>query len=570
MDAFSDPEIEIVVVFTSSQVGKTTIIENVDGYFIDQDPSPILNLEPTLDVAKSLSKDRLTPMFRDSPCLKGKISDVKSRDPDNTTLHKVFTGGHLTIAGANSAASLGSRPIRILLMDEVDRYPASAGVEGDPCRLAVKRTTAFWNRKIGYFSTGTIKGQSKIETMYGISDKRKYFVPCPHCGEKQILKWAQIKWPKDEQGRHKPEETWYECISCSGKITDMDKPQMLRDGEWRAECETRGIAGFWLNELYSPWVSFGNMVQRFLEAKKAGREVLKVFINTSLAETWDEGESSVDDTALGARRERYGPELPAGVLLLVAGVDIQVDRIECEVKGYGFNEESWGIEYKILLGDPKYEQVWKDLNEYLLRTWRHMQGINLSIAGACIDSGYLANEVYTFVRSRQFRRVFGQVQRILAVKGANDPLKPLINRPSRVGMQKVHLFSLGVNEAKEIINSRMKITEPGPGYMHFPFEYDDEYFSQLTNEHAIREKGVRRWVPRTAGAKVEALDIQVYALAALRILNPNWERLLENHEKRLKEFRKEKPEIPDEQEPQGRRVINAKRIRRHDGWATRW
>lgn len=562
MDAFNDPMVEEVIVMSSAQVGKTTIIENVTGYYIEQDPSPMLLLQPTLDVAKSFSKDRLAPMLRDTPALLGRVRDAKTRDKDNTILHKLFPGGHITMAGANSPASLASRPIRIVLQDEIDRYPLSAGTEGDPGELADKRATTFWNRKKGKFSTPTIKGRSRIETLYNSSDIRKYYVPCPHCQQFFVMKWAQVKWEKG-----KPEDAVYVCEFCSGAITDLDKMQMIREGEWRAEGQFKGTAGFWINELYSPWVSFGNMAVRFTKAnkkrKEGDNEALKVFINTSLAETWAEGTQNLDEGQLINRRENYGPELPNGVMILVAAVDVQVDRLEIEVNGYGFEEENFSIIYKILPGNPSFQQVWLDLDEYLQRTWTHKSGLRIIISACAIDSGYKTDEVYAFVRPRQYRNIHGFNQRIIAIKGAKEATAPIIPaKPSRVGANnRVFLYHVGVNQGKDLLNTRLQLREPGPGYVHFPVEYDEEYFKQLTNEYCKYEKGVRRWIPRTEGARTEALDIKIYSIAALRIgvfktFNPNWERLLEQHQKRVDQLREGEPEKPVEAMPQGRRVIS--------------
>jgi phage terminase large subunit GpA-like protein len=336
MNAFSDPYIEKIVCMTAAQVGKTEILNNVVGYFIDHDPSPILVVQPTLDIGKAYSKDRLAPMLRDSPALKGRVKDVKSKDSHNTVLYKKFVGGHITIAGANSAASLASRPIRIVLCDEVDRYPVSAGTEGDPVDLAFKRATTFWNRKVGIVSTPTLKNFSRIEKAYEESDMRKFYVPCPACSEMQILRWANVKWPKD-----RPLEAVYVCEFCGTEIGDADKIRMVRQGVWKAERECKGVAGFWLNELYSPWISFGNMASRFLQAKHKGQETLKVFINTALAETWEEEGESISDVGIMGRREKYEAEAPMGVGLLTSAADVQQDRIEVLTIGWGISEEAW-------------------------------------------------------------------------------------------------------------------------------------------------------------------------------------------------------------------------------------
>ena len=248
-------------------------------------------------------------------------------------------------------------------------------------------------------------------------------------------------------------------------------------------------------------------------------------------------------------------------MILVAAVDVQGDRLEIELNGYGFGEENWSIEYRLLPGDPSFQQVWKDLDEYLQRTWTHKSGLKMIISACAIDSGYKTDEVYAFVRPRQLRNIYGFHQRVLAVKGSKDAIAPIIpTKPSRVGTNKrVFLYNLGVNQGKDLLNTRLQLQEPGPGYIHFPIVYDEEYFKQLTNEYCKYEKGVRRWIPRTENARTEALDIKIYSIAALRIgvfktFNPNWERVLEQHQKRIEQLQEGLPDKPAK--PQGRRIIS--------------
>ena len=342
MDAFSAPEVERIVVMSSAQVGKTEILNNIVGYFIDQDPSTILNLQPTLEMAQTWSKDRLAPMVRDNECLAKKVRSSKSKDSDNTILHKLFPGGHITMVGANSPAGLASRPIRIVLCDEVDRYPLSAGAEGDPVNLAIKRTTTYWNKKIGLFSTPTIKGISRIEKAFLESDQRYYFVPCPHCGVYQRLRWGQVKYSKDNV-----KEAFYECEHCGGHLSDSDRYRAIAKGYWEAQTEFKGVAGFHLNELYSPWRKISDIVKDFLEAKDKP-DTLKTWVNTSLGETWEEAGEALDPDSLEARTEDY-KKIPKGGVVLTAGVDTQDDRLEVEITAWGKGEESWLVDYLRLL-----------------------------------------------------------------------------------------------------------------------------------------------------------------------------------------------------------------------------
>jgi len=539
MDSINDPHIDTVVIMSSAQVGKTEIINNIIGFHVHLDPAPILLLQPTLDMAEAWSKDRFAPMLRDTKVLHGLVKDPRSRDSGNTLLHKRFPGGHITMAGANSPASLASRPIRIVLCDEVDRYPVSAGTEGDPVNLAKKRSTTFWNRKLVLTSTPTIKGASRIEAAFEQSDKRRFYVPCPHCGEFQTLKWSQVKWKKDEtkQGdeKHRVSTVQYQCEHCACTILDSDKSDILKKGKWIAENNFSGIAGFHLSELYSPWVSFAQMVTEFLRAKKLP-ETLKTWVNTSLGETWEEAGEVIEADSLMARKESWGLEAPEQVVLVTAGVDVQGDRLEIEVKGWGIGEESWSLDYRVFYGDPAQENVWQELDKFLLKPIKSKTGLSLNIACTCVDSGgHHTQAVYQFSADRALRGVF-------AIKGVSQTGKPLVGRPSRSNRYKLRLYPIGTDTAKEVIFSRLKITEPSYGYYHFPFDRDKEYFLQLTAEKQVTtfNKGAakREWIK--IRARNEVLDCNVYALAALKLLNADLESLARD----MASLPKPAPEIP--------------------------
>ena len=514
MDAFTDPAVETVVVMTSSQVGKTSIIENVVGYHVDYDPSSILVVEPTLDMGQTFSKDRLAPMFRDTPVLRGKVKEARTRDSGNTLLHKQFPGGHITIAGANSPSGLASRPIRVLLCDEVDRFPASAGTEGDPVTLARKRTAAFWNRKIGLFSTPTIRGVSRIEAAYEESTQEKWCLPCPLCGRFQQLLWPQLFL----------EDMTLRCLFCGGRSREQEWKR--QEGRWIAEKENASIRGFHLNELVSPWRRWEEIAADFRSAdeqKKAGNlEPLKAWVNTSLGESWEETGDELQTEFLEKRREYYKADLPEGVLALTAGVDTQDDRLEVEVVGWGAGAESWGVEYRVLMGSPEDGDVWGRLDEYLMRTWEFEGGRAMGISCVCVDSGgHFTTEVYKFCRPREQRRIF-------AIKGRGGTGIPLIGKPTRSNRVKAALFAVGVDTGKENLFHQLRKEHEGPGYCHFPRAvekgYDASYFRGLTSEKRVMrfDQGRRHlvWVKRS-GARNEPLDCRIYARAALEILNPN-------------------------------------------------
>lgn len=525
MNALNDKYVETVVVMSSAQVGKTELINNIIGYYVDHDPAPILLLMPTLELAQSYSKKRLATMIRDTPALRGKIKDAKSKDSDNTLLEKGFPGGYIAIVGANSPTGLSSRPIRILLADEVDRFPESAGTEGDPLSLAEKRTKTFWNKKKFFVSTPTEKGISRIEKEFENSTKEEWCVPCPLCGRYQPYSWGQIKF----------KDVAMECKYCKEKFSEFEWKTMK--GKWIAQNpDIQGKRGFHLNALASPWERWNDIIKDFREAKKNGPHTLKTWVNTTLGEAWEDKEGEgVEYETLLKRRERYDCEVPDDVLVLTAGVDTQDDRLEVEVVGWGVGKESWGIEYKIFYGDPGQEAVWKQLDQYLMSEFRYKNGEGLVISCTCIDSGgHYTTEVYRFCKPREHRRIF-------AIKGKGGTGVPFVGRATRNNREKAALFTIGVDTGKETLISRLKIEfEDGNndsilGYCHFPIEsdkgYNKDYFKGLTSEKRILRyfKGKPRfeWIKKTA--RNEPLDLRNYATAALEILNPNLELLAEHN-----------------------------------------
>ncbi len=511
MDACSDPATPEVVVMAGAQLGKTEAILNILGFHIAHDPCPILVLQPTLEMAQAFSKDRVAAgLVRSTPALRGKIKDPRSRDSGNTTLHKVFPGGALTMVGANSAAGLASRPIRLVLCDEVDRYPSSAGTEGDPIQLARKRAATFWNRKIVMVSTPTNKGASRIEEAFEASDQRRYHVPCRHCEQFQVLKWANVQWIDSD-----PETARYACEGCGALWSDADRIWAIRNGEWRASKPFTGVAGFTINGMYSPWTPLSDGVRDFLAVKK-NPEMLRVWTNTYLGETWEDQGDRIDDWSLAERREPL-PAIPDDVLVLTAGVDVQDNRLELEIIGWGRDDESWVISHETLYGDPSTPQLWTALDSKLFAQYETESGRRIMIRSACVDSGgHYTNAVYAYAKRNAGRRVF-------AIKGVGGEGKPMVGRPSRNNVGKCPLFPVGVHTVKDMLFGRLKITEPGPAYVHFSDALSDEYFKQLTAEKIVTRyhKGFQRREFIKTRPRNEALDCFVYAIAAYAIIGIN-------------------------------------------------
>ena len=531
MDAVMDPEVQSITLMWASQTGKTEVINNIVGFYIAQDPSPILCLQPTLEMATTWSGDRLAPMVRDTEVLKRLVADPKARDSGNTKLHKRFLGGHITMAGANSPASLAARPIRVLLCDEVDRYPSSAGTEGDPLSLAERRTDTFHNAIIIKTSTPTVKGLSKIELEYSLTDQNEWWCPCPKCGEHQTMKWRQVIWENEDL-----ESAHYKCEHCNVSLTDEERVAMVMAGEWRAGQEFNGKRGYYLNGLCSVFPAkkgFKNRLHQavvgFIESKKRGTEGIKTWTNTFMAEAWEDVHEEVQPHYLMARRETFNAEVPEGGVILTCGVDIQADRLETEVVAWGPGEESWGIEYRQFIGEPTHPGVWKNLDEYLQTRFETEDGRTLPIAGCCVDSGFQTQQVYQFVYPRQPRNIF-------AIKGMGGFGKPIVSRPTKSSVKGVRLYTIGTDTAKELIYGRLKIDEPGYGYNHFRIGngYDEYWFEMLTSEKAVSkmQRGVktRVWEKKSGTARNEALDVRIYAYCALVILNPNLEKLARNLE----------------------------------------
>jgi phage terminase large subunit GpA-like protein len=512
MDCLSPSSpVERVIFMSGSQLGKTEAGLNWLGYIMHQSPGPILMVQPTVDMAKTYSKQRLDPLVEASPALRDLVREPRSRDSGNTVLAKEFSGGILRITGANSAAGLSSMPVRFLFLDEVDRYPGDVDGEGDPVALAVQRTVTFANRKVLMTSSPTIKGFSRIEAAFDESDKRRYWVPCPFCKEEQVLVWAQVRWPKGE-----PERACYVCIHCEKEIPEHRKGWMLENGRWIAEAPGDGlVAGFHLSSLYSPlgWVSWGDVaVEHQLVYRDPAR--LKTWCNTKLGETWEESAEQLDSDDLMERRERFGPMLPPGIVVLTAGVDVQDDRIEVEVVGWGRDEESWSVDYRVLWGDPSGPAVWQDLETLLHHGYPHSRQLpDTLIRAVAIDTGgHHTLQAYAFCRTRQERRVW-------AIKGRGGmgvPIWP--RRSSRNNKGKVPLFIVGVDGCKEATFARLRLKEPGPGYCHFPLDRDAEWFRQLTAEKVTtryhKGRPIREWIKKSHDRN-EALDCRCYNLAAL-------------------------------------------------------
>lgn len=561
-DLGPDSPVQQVKVIKGTQLGFTTAGIMWFGFTVHIDPGPMLVVMPTLDTAKRHSKTRMAPTIKAIPELDDRIDDPRERDSGNTTLYKEFPGGYLVMSGANSASSLRSLPAKKLMLDEIDKYEADLEGEGDTCSIAEKRCDTYGSdKKIYKLSTPTIKGLSAIEAEFADSNQQYYYVPCPYCGHKQVLKWEGIKFTHDEY-KLKGAVT-YHCAGCNEQIHEFHKTQMLENGCWLAHNPGHEHSGYHLSSLFSPlgWLSWADIVREFLKAKKKNDSaLLKAWVNNRLAEVWDDEEQPHIDTAnLHSRREKYGPSVPMAALLLTAAVDVQSSpaRLEVELKAHAPQDESFTLDYHVVHGDPGQQSTWTELAEYLWKTDRyHQSGAFMPISITLIDSGgHFTQQVYDFCRKYRRNRCF-------STKGSQFPGKPIFERAGRKkGSQqgKVDYF-IGTDTAKDSLFSRLSVAQNQiieaelykpltafpvqqyPYYMHFNDTCDEEFFAQLVAERPEKVKVGRRFVRRYVQIRErnEALDLNVLNLAAIRIIRPDWKRAVERLAKTIEKGQKAK------------------------------
>jgi len=490
----------------------------------------MLAVQPTVELAKRNSRQRIDPLIEESPELRERVKPARSRDAGNTMLSKEFAGGILIMTGANSAVGLRSTPARYIFLDEVDAYPASADEEGDPVTLAEARSLTFAHRrKVFLVSTPTIRGLSRIERELEASDQRRFFVPCPHCDAMQWLKFDRLRW---EKGR--PETAEYLCEGCDGAIAEHHKTAMLEAGEWRAtaEPEDPGTVGYHLSALYSPvgWLGW-DRIARAWEAARGSDEAIKAFRNTILGETWVESGEAPDWQRLADRREAWKPgTVPAGGLFLTAGADVQKDRIEVDVWAWGRGLESWLVDHVVIEGGPGDPACWQQLTDLLGRTWTYASGEHLAIARLAIDTGYETSAVYGWARQVGFAQVapvkgLDGFNRSSPVTGPTYVDATVAGKRLRRGAR---LWSVATSTFKAETYRFLRQDRPAeeeiaagapfpPGTVHLPSWADSEWLKQLAAEQLVTVKGKRGFTKlewQKLRERNEALDCRVYARAA--------------------------------------------------------
>lgn len=591
MDMLTNPDCQRVTLQWGAQVGKTLLALCVQGYCIEIEPRSQILMQPSQGDVQTWLETKFNPLVAANDSLTRLIAKPRGREGVNNQKMKSFPGGFLMFSWSGSPKTMRGRSAPLIVCDEVDGYEVTE--EGHPVGLLWQRAATFGDqRMLIEISTPTIRGESYIEKAFEAGDQRRFHVACPDCSAPQTLKWDQVVWAgKDDPTADQfPDTARYACPHCGCLWDDGQRIAAIRTAEqsghgWKAEKPFRGHASYHLNEMYSTFRRLRDIVQSYLD--KLATDDLQTFTNVSLAETWEETGEQADPEGLISRREPYVASVPAGGLVLTAGVDMQNDRLECEVVAWGAGEESWSVDYSVFWGDPLQHDVWDELEEHLSQTWLHESGAQLSIMGTCVDTGGTGGNTqaaYEWLRGKTGRRIFG-------VKGVPGWGRPIVAAPSRKQSgktaRKVDLFLVGVDEAKLTVMRRLSVPAPGPGYCHAPNDRETEWFHQLTAEKMVTRyvKGfpVREW--HQTRPRNEALDCRVYALAALKIVNPSMRRAAERigmkmdaakNAQGLWEVEPEKTQENPQEEKHPtvtetvRKVKRSKSLQKRGNWATNW
>jgi phage terminase large subunit GpA-like protein len=571
MLAVTEPGVHVITVMVSTQLLKTALLENIFGYHAHLDPCPILLLQPKEDAAEQFSKERITPLIRATPVLRDVIFGGKSRRAEETLLYKPFSGGFLALAGAGSPDNLARRPVRLVLADEINKYPITR--EGDPLMIADERTASYGANWLSVRACSpTVEDECRISDSYADSDQRRASVLCPHCGHRQFLDFFKhVEWDKDGSA-HNTKSARIFCEACACMWSEGERLRALQsirwhqtkpytccgnrhlpleeyEESWKAndstsveriwqwwasdrhavyrivcpDCGSHAVdnvhAGFQASKLYSPWAKDkpSDIARKYILARD-DEDKKQVFWNTQLGLPYRRHSGrEVPVEALAARAEVWAGQVPEKGAVVTAGVDIQDYRVEVEHVVWGRNEESWSIAYHVIDGEFSDPKVQAQLDEYLKRTWSRADGRPFEVMATCIDSGgHHTQAVYDFCKARIGRRIWA-IKGESARSGKRSPVWPTV-RPSNRNKKSYRPVIIGVNAAKDTIASRLAKARPGPGYMHFPVDRDIHYYGQLTAERSVLvTKGgqkYRIWELRPGRAN-EALDCRVYAYAAL-------------------------------------------------------
>lgn len=539
MDMAVDPNCYRITLMWGAQVGKTMLALCIQGYHIAAEPASQMMMQPSQDDLRTWLETKFNPMAEECESISGVLAKPRGRDGVNNQKMKSYPGGFLMFAWAGSPKTMRGRSAPKIVCDEVDGYLRT--VEGHPVGLLWQRSATFGDQRfLVEISTPTIKGASYIESAYEMGDQRHFFVCCPHCDEHVTIEWEMVRWDGQREtheetlkniDEQRPDTAHLYCQSCGCEWSEGERIAAIRQAEakgagWKASRPFDGHASYHLNEFYSVFRTVPAIVRDYLDKLRTGD--LQTFTNVSLSRTWEEEGDKIDPDSLMGRRVEFAAAAPLGVLYITAGIDMQPDRLELEIVGWGVGEESWSLGYFVLWGDPLTPDPWDALDDILMETWQHESGAALPISAACLDTGGTGGctqAAYDYARGRTGRRLF-------AIKGVGGWGRAIVESPKRKqsgkNKRKVDLFLVGVDEAKLVISRRLAVKTPGPGYCHFPADREEEWFQQITAEkltlHYVKGFPVREW-KKQDHARNEAFDCRVYAYAALKIMQPSFKRL---------------------------------------------
>lgn len=548
MQALTDPDVHHICLVKPRQVAGTEIILNWLGHTMDWSPAPHLVVQATGLSAKNFSKERLAPMLRDTPALRGKVRDgSKRRDSDDTIDRKAFSGGYIGIISGRSTAQMRMRPIGRIAYDERDESEEDLKGQGDPLEILMGATATFWDWKLFEVSTPVDWYTSPIWGSWKISDQRLYDVPCPFCNGMQPLVWRdgegdeaspeggeqyRLVCDRDERDELIPESARYQCAKCDKLIEEKWKGSMLAAGVWTPRMPGRIVRGYRLGGLYS-FLKWSVIIQRFQSSKDQPAK-LKTFVNLTLGLPFREQGERIEPHFLQLRAESYGNgvDIPHGVGAVLYGVDVQAGHLEVGVWGVGPDDQWWVICQMQLVGDPGQPEVWAALKELLDFPWRHASGRVVRVGSVAIDAGFMPDKVHAFAKANH------QIERpVIATIGREGRGRPVLTAPAKAKKWKKgqadrpQAHVLGSDAAKDALHSALRVKEPGPGYVHFPetvyrstddeipmYTEDSVFYDQLTAEElkTVYERGrpVRRWVVKEEGRRNDSLDCANNARAA--------------------------------------------------------
>jgi len=546
MDSLVDPDVTRETLMWGAQVGKTMTALCVQGFCIEVQPRSQMMMQPSQGDLTTWLETKFQPMVDANPSLIRRIAKPRGREGVNNQRMKSYPGGFMMFAWSGSPRTMRGRSAPVIVCDEVDGYERTD--EGHPVGLLWQRAATFGDQRFLFeISTPTVKG-GYIDLAFQAGDQRRFYVACPECGEHQHLKWENVTWPgrrstgiedADEDlkhDEHDPAGARYACECCGALWDDGQRIAAIRTAEeigagWKAAKPFKGHISRHINEFYSTFRRLRDIVQSYLD--RLAQDDLQTFVNVSLSLPYDLNGERADPDSLLARREVYAAQVPAGGLYITAGIDMQMDRLEVEIVAWGFGDESWSLDYRVLWGDPLQGDVWSDLDDLLAETFMHESGTRLPISAACLDTGGTngyTQAAYDYARGKTGRRLF-------AIKGIPGWGRPIVEKPQRKqsgkNARKVDLFQVGVDEAKLVTMRRLAKGKPGPGYCHFPLNDDTHgkgYFDGLTAEKMVvryvKGQPVREW-HKPDRARNEPFDCRNYALAALKIMQPSFKRLAE-------------------------------------------